>query len=189
MEHTTFNTTLNGSKAKFAEEVSRIDDILEVSVDKSDTFLAEIESPKRQPKLRSVIVCPVEVPVEKKPRGLASHNLQANQQQRDSKVNKRVHTADSPHRPRGAAAVKRARTVDSIDSKVVWSNRPRAVHRSNSPKSFETRATQTDRVGPCKCARQLQLRNEKRRQRDKQSNQIVQILERSNVLRFLQKET
>lgn len=51
-------------------------------------------------------------------------------------------------------------------------------------KQTETRGTQTDRIGPCKCARQLQQRNQRKRSANKTNKQIVDTLERVNIIKF-----
>lgn len=164
-----------GSKAKLEQQTTEGEEILEVCT--SDALLDEIESPKKRPKIQSVIVRPVQT--DRQPRGLgSSHNLHTNQQQRSSKVNTRFHTADPPPRTRGSSLVKRAKAPAPLETQVVWSTRPQRA------KTFESRGTQTDRIGACKCARSVQSRNQRRRQQNKQNNQIVQILERTNILQF-----
>lgn len=42
-----------------------------------------------------------------------------------------------------------------------------------TPKQFETRGTQTERTGPCKCARAVQQRNKRRRIENQQNKELI----------------
>lgn len=122
--------------------------------------------------------------VERKTRGSASHTVYADRQYRSAQLNKRSHTVDSPHRPRGVSSVKRVRTPESAHDKVVWPIRPPSTFNySTSPKTFDSKGTQTERTGACKCARAVQNRNKQKRMRNKLNNQIVQVLERTDIIR------
>lgn len=49
---------------------------------------------------------------------------------------------------------------------------------------FVARGTQTERTGPCKCARALKSRNQRKRAENKINKEIVETLERVNVIQF-----
>lgn len=83
----------------------------------------------------------------------------------------------------------RGRIADfnSTNRNHVFDAKVRAANNTTSQASAtqtETRGTQTDRTGPCKCARQLQQRNQRKRSENKTNKQIVDTLERVNIIKF-----
>lgn len=105
----------------------------------------------------------------------------------------RGHTSDSPAVQQYKSQHRRAQSHERQPIKRSHNGDTSPPHSQNTRRSrtepliaqqFESRGTQTERTGPCKCARAVQERNKKRRQQNKQNTQIVQVLERTNILRF-----
>lgn len=133
-------------------------------------YLSEIdEQPVNHPKLNSVIVKPPQADLR-----LTSLNR------------KRIrlsHRGNVGEGARGRIADFSSTNQNHVsDTKVCVVNR--TVSLSAPPKQTETRGTQTDRIGPCKCARQLQQQNQRNRAANKTNKQIVDTLERANLIKF-----
>lgn len=159
-----------GSKAKLPASEA---DILELATNESDYYLSEVdESPKR---LCSAIVRAPKpakinsVPVTKAERQHQKHRLDTIEPRGFSHSQKRAHTRVERHR--GATLKPRVFTAE-LNSTATQSNQ----------KTFETRGTQTERVGPCKCARAIQAKNQRRRLDNKKNKQLIEALAKHHHL-------
>lgn len=166
-------STFGSNKAKlFANEP----DILDIGDPNSDIYLSDIDGPFKnqaeKPKLNSVIVKPFNTKTKS-----------------TSLYRKRKHTLDKPHGSsvddysRVRIAGPNSTNQNSVsDIKVCIVNN--TTSQLATTKQTETRGTQTDRIGPCKCARQQQQRNQRKRSENKTNKQIVDTLERVNIIKF-----
>lgn len=143
-------------------------DILELAVEDSECYLSEVdEQPKR---LCSAIVKPeISTKID------SAHVKKIRRQQQNPRVSafetrgfghsrKRTHTP-RVERHRGATYKPR----DSLTESNL------AVAQATT-KTFETRGTQTERSGPCKCARAVKSKNQRRRLDSKKNKQLVDAL-------------
>lgn len=152
-----------GSKAKFAIEEP---DVLDIGGFDSTVYLSEIddkpEKHAEKPALNSVIVIPKRIEKSNPfKRARASHRAELN------------------HQPRGRHTDTVASTrppIDNLTSQTVV----------GTVNTIETRSihTQTERTGPCKCARSAQNRNRRKRLDNKTNKQIVETLERIDIIKF-----
>lgn len=159
-----------GSKAKFLVDET---DVLDIGDLDSSAYLSELDGPSERPversKLNSVIVKPV--------KSIARSNLAHRKRNHSSQ---RVNVANRiPSRIEDFNSEKRNRVADT--KVCAWNNTTSQIAHA---KQTETRGTQTERTGPCKCARTLQQRNQRKRSENKINKQIVDTLERVNVIKF-----
>lgn len=133
-------------------------------------YLSDIDEPIEksnsvQPKLKSVIVKP--------------KDAESNQHR------KRNHSSSDSHRS-SVEKKSHGRAAEHSHTSTRVGVQPHALSDTTSKATIqtETRGTQTDRTGPCKCARQLQQRNKRKRSDNKTNKQIVDTLERVNIIKF-----
>lgn len=145
----------------------------------SSLYLSDIDGPKetreKEPlKIRSAIVKPNQVN-----QSLANHSR--------SKKRRRIEKVSLPD-SRGSSAERKShgRAVAHHHTTTRNGFKPHALSDTTSKVHVqtETRGTQTDRTGPCKCARQLQQRNQRKRSENKTNKQIVDTLERVNIIKY-----
>lgn len=168
--HVTF-----GSKAKLPATEP---DILELAIEDSDYYLSEIDEPPKR--LSSAIVRaeniskinPVHVKefshqqqqnrasVSQSTRGLSNSKKRTNKYRLD-----RHRAAAHNLKPRGTQAKPNIVRPNSVTTQT-----------TTNQKTFETRGTQTERIGPCKCARAVQAKNHRRRLDSKKNKQLVEAL-------------
>lgn len=127
-------------------------DVLELAANDSDIYLSDIDEPPK--KLCSAIVKP-------KPQ---NHRAIAIETRGFGHSKKRAHTP-RVERQRGATHKPRGSPVESNHSVA-----------QTTTKTFETRGTQTERTGPCKCARAVKAKNQRRRLDSKKNKQLVAAL-------------
>lgn len=155
------SSTFGSKEAKLLAEEP---DVLDLGFD-SSTYLSEIDGLREnravRPKLNSVVV----IPEKEKSKSL---NRKRNHSSREDSV----HRAKFDERSHVPIAVPKLCIVSNTTSQFA------------STKQTETRGTQTDRTGTCKCARQQQQRNIRKRSENKTNKQIVDTLERVNIIRF-----
>lgn len=148
--------------------------------DDSDIYLSEIDNlpEKVKPNLKSVIVKPL------------GHSQ--NSSKNHVVFNKKTHRALS-HRHRSIVAQSPhtrfepgAHTIDNRHVVVSVPNHKPNSHSSDPlQKKTETRGTQTERTGACKCARALQQRNKRRRVECQQNKQVINTLKVNNIVEFV----
>lgn len=159
-----------GSKAKLLGEET---DVLDLGGFDSSTYLSEIdglhENQPEKPKLNSIIV----KPDKPKSRSNSLHHKRKHSSQR-VEVDKRTrgHIADFNSTNRNRVSDIKVRVVNNTTSQVA------------PAKQTETCGTQTDRTGPCKCALSSQQRNQRKRLENKINKQIVDTLERVDIIKF-----
>lgn len=134
-----------------------------------DLYLSEIDGPKIQ-KIKSVIVKPnpIKIPCKK---GFIG-----------KRQNHRIELKTAKKKPNNITIAGTKAHVHPHQT--AQSTQIVATKIAHTAKSFESRGTQTERSGPCKCARAVQKRNKQRRATNTTNKQIVDSLERLNVVKF-----
>lgn len=163
-----------GSKAKLDSE-----DILDIGDYDSSLYLSDIDGPKqncgeRQPTIRSVIVKPDQIE-----RISVNHSHQKKKRRIEN-----IPLYDSRGSSGGKKAHGRVAAHSHTNTRIFIEPHVPNDTTSNVHVQTETRGTQTDRTGPCKCARQLKRRNQQKRSENKTNKQIVDTLERVNIIKF-----
>lgn len=164
----------NGSKAKLP---ATKEDILELVAEDSDYYLSEIdESPKR---LCSAVVKPDNL------NQITSTAVKKGEHQQRKKLHDKT-----VQRTRGLVNP-RKRTHTQHNSKPYSSSdftsaKPHgfAIQATTTAqqRTFETRGTQTERTGICKCARAVQEKNRRRRLDHKKNKQLIAALAKHHSL-------
>lgn len=161
-----------GSKAKLSDTEA---DVLDIAEPDLCCYLSEVDGPHEtrteKVKINSAIVKPNHSQVKQGPderkRKHSSHNFSNRWIDNKLARGRQIGSNNTNHR---YASDPRPRSVNNTTSQII--------------KHTETRGTQTDRVGPCKCARQLQQRNKRKRSENQINKQIVDTLERIDVIKY-----
>lgn len=195
--------TLFGSKAKLSASQERSSqspqrdfDVLDIESQAFDTYLSEIDEPSTSARIvKSVIVKPPDLFPHSPKRSTSPKN-------RRSKLNRpafkskawfkgrecqKPHASNSfrTHEPFRLTVSKKSRHVSQASCTLESTSQITARRTVGvTQKTFETRGTQTECTGPCKCSRAVQTRNKRRRIESAENKHIVKQLERMNALKY-----
>lgn len=166
-------------------------DVLELRAPDSDTYISEIDDLDRhhKSKLKSVIVNPVDLfpnppvriksPKHRQFRRIQHVNKRKNKPKQRAKFNQAVNATTSSVERNRATLPHTQSAPSHSNAALVYPNLTVRFRNNNAPvlnKSFETRGTQTERTGDCRCGRALKERNKKKRSEQKRNKKIVRTL-------------
>lgn len=161
------NTVTFGSKAKLLPPSDP--DVLDLGDNDTDIYLSEIDGPETSKKISSVIVKPTKIasyhsvppnPFERvREKNRSNNNNRAKKSRRETFQRARGPSVISQNSHRAVTAPTDSRHV---------------VLRNPSHKATETRGTQTERTGACKCARATQTKNQRRRLDNKKNKLLIE---------------
>lgn len=170
-------------------------DVLDLSADDTDLYLSEIDE-RPAKRVSSVVVKSsnfstdsiVHTPKQDLPqekRRSKPINRKHNERPRDFSVKAKPRVSNrtrGSNRILGNTTNKRFRSPSRspVTNRLVFPPTNLQVCLANNTttttRTFETRGTQTERIGPCKCARSVQSRNQRRRLQNKKNKQIINSL-------------
>lgn len=156
-----------GSRSIVGEE----EDVLKIDL---DTYLSEADDlpdPKRaKPTLKSIVIKPITNQVSVKANSLRG-KFHSPRVAKNRRSHQREHSPSIVHRSRNIQSPTETTTTSP---NLVVSITNDTFNASSVPvKQFETRGTQTERTGACKCSRAVQQRNQRRRLEHQQNKELL----------------
>lgn len=153
-----------GSKAKLPQNDQ---DVLEIG-DDPDLYLSDIDDPPDKGKrLNSIIVKPIKR-IGNQFKRAASFERTREKTRSNNNNRSKNSRFEAVQQARGRNVVPQNQNSHN--------NKTSELRHAVVKKTFETRGTQTERTGPCKCSRATQAKNQRRRLDNKKNKRLIEAL-------------